>query len=300
MKKSITFKNNNINMAGDIYFPEGMDENKKYPAIICVHPGGGVKEQTSGLYAQNLSKQGFITLAFDASYQGASEGEPRFLEDPTARVEDIRSAVDYLTTLPYVNADKIGALGICAGGGYAISVAQTEHRIKAVAGVSSVNIGAMFRAQGIEASLETLKAIGAQRTAEANGAELMYAPWVPNTVEEINENTPVLMKEAFDYYRTSRAMHPNSPNRVLFRSFDKILAFSAFSNIDTLLTQPLLLIAGSEADTLLYSEDAYEKATCEKELFLIKGATHVAMYDIPEYVNQALDKINEFFSKKLK
>jgi fermentation-respiration switch protein FrsA (DUF1100 family) len=308
IKKSVTFKNGNLKMAGNLYLPEGMDESKKYSAIVCVHPGGGVKEQVAGLYAEKLAGQGFITLAFDASHQGESEGEPRLLEDPTARVEDVRCAVDYLTTLAFVNVEQIGALGICAGGGYAICAAQTEHRIKAVAGISSADMGGDLdgvvkreRTVGTpEAKLAMLKAVAAQRTAEANGAKPMYLTYVPDSPEGFNENTYNLMTEGYDYYRTKRGQHPNSPNKFLFTSFDKIAAFSAFSQIGTLLTQPLLLIAGTKADTRYASEQAYEMANCPKELFWVEGATHIAMYDKPEYVKQAVDKLTEFFGKNLK
>lgn len=143
--QAVYFQNGPWKMAGNLYFPKNIENGKKYPAIITVHPGGGVKEQTSGLYAKKLAEQGFITLAYDASHQGDSEGMPRYLENPTERVEDIRSAVDYLTTLPQVDAEKIGVFGICAGGGYALSAAQTEHRIKAVATASAVDIGTTFR-----------------------------------------------------------------------------------------------------------------------------------------------------------
>src|SRR5688572_13484682 len=132
MKKSTTFKNKNLKMAAEIHLPGDFAETKKYPAIVCIHPAGGVKEQTIGMYASRLAKNGFAVLTFDASYQGASEGEPRYLEDPTARVEDARAGADYLSTLPYIDMDRLGVFGICAGGGYAISVAQTEHRFKAV------------------------------------------------------------------------------------------------------------------------------------------------------------------------
>lgn len=287
-------------MAGNLYLPEGFDENKKYPAVVSVHPGGGVKEQTAGLYAQNLSDHGFVALAFDASYQGESGGEPRLLEDPNARVEDVRSAVDYLTTLPFVDVEKIGALGICAGGGYAVAAAPTERRIKAVATVSAVDIGAMFRGEGsIETQLQTLEAVAKQRTAEANGTEAHLLTWAPDTLEEIDESTPVLMREAYDYYRTPRAQHRNSPNRFLFTSVDKLMAFSAPSQISTYLTQPMLLIAGTEADTRAYSEQFYELSNGPKELFWVEGATHIDMYDIPEYVDQALTKLTEFFGKNL-
>ncbi|MEN3772804.1 alpha/beta hydrolase [Priestia megaterium] len=300
MKKSVTFKNNILNMAGNLYLPEGFDENKKYPAIVSVHPGGGVKEQTAGLYAQKLSDNGFVALAFDASYQGESEGEPRLLEDPNARVEDVRCAVDYLTTLPYVDQEKIGTLGICAGGGYVVAAAPTERRIKAVATVSAVDIGAMFRGEGsIETQLQTLEAVAKQRTAEVNGAEAHFLTYAPDTLEEMDENTPVLMREAYDYYRTPRAQHPNSPNRFLFKSVDKLMAFSATTQISDYLTQPMLLIAGTEADTRSYSEQFYELSNGPKELFWVKGATHIAMYDIPEYVDQSVNKLTEFFRENI-
>ncbi|WP_427127428.1 alpha/beta hydrolase (plasmid) [Priestia megaterium] len=300
MKKSVTFKNNILNMAGNLYLPEGFDENKKYPAIVSVHPGGGVKEQTAGLYAQKLSDNGFVALALDASCQGESEGEPRLLEDPNARVEDVRCAVDYLTTLPYVDQEKIGTLGICAGGGYVVAAAPTERRIKAVATVSAVDIGAMFRGEGsIETQLQTLEAVAKQRTAEVNGAEAHFLTYAPDTLEEMDENTPVLMREAYDYYRTPRAQHPNSPNRFLFKSVDKLMAFSATTQISDYLTQPMLLIAGTEADTRGYSEQFYELSNGPKELFWVKGATHIAMYDIPEYVDQSVNKLTEFFRENI-
>ncbi len=299
MKTSITFKNGLLHMAGDLYLPTDFDEAKKYAAVVTVHPGGGVKEQTAGLYAQRLAEQGYVALAFDASYQGESGGEPRLLEDPFARVEDVRSAVDYLTTLPFVDAEKIGALGICAGGGYAVAAAQTERRIKAVATVSAVDIGAMFRGEDSAAALQTLEAVGKQRTAEATGTEAMFLHWAPNSLEERAQATSVLMQEAYDYYRTPRAQHPNSTNRFLFSSLDKLMAFSATTNIGTFLTQPLLLIAGSEAGTRSYSEQFFALSNGPKELFWVDGATHIAMYDIPEYVAQAVTKLTAFFGENL-
>lgn len=299
--QDVYFKNGTIKMAGDLYFPDGFDKNKKYAAIIVTHPGGGVKEQTAGLYAKKLAKEGFVTLAFDASHQGESGGEPRFLENPTERVEDIRSGVDYLTTLPFVSQDRIGALGICAGGGYTINAAMTEHRIKAVGTVSAVDIGLTTRKGWngdvpVAEQLKLLDSIAKQRTAEANGAEPLLVNYVP---EQPDAKTPRDLREATEYYRTPRGQHPNSTNQMLFTSIDKMTAFSAFNQMDELLTQPLLLIAGSDAGSLWQSKQAYELAKSEKELFVVKGATHMTMYDQPDHVDQAVQKLSLFFKKNI-
>lgn len=146
--KKVNFQNlngQNISIAAVLNFPEGFNESKSYPAVVVSHPGGGVKEQTAGLYAKKLAEQGFVTIAYDASYQGESTGEPRQLENPHIRTEDVSAVIDYLTTLPYVDNDRIGAMGICAGAGYTANAAINDRRIKAVGTVSLVNIGQMFR-----------------------------------------------------------------------------------------------------------------------------------------------------------
>lgn len=299
--KAVTFKKAELNLAGMLYFPADMDHTKKYPTIVVIHPGGGIKEQTAGLYAYRLAQNGYVALAFDAAYQGASEGEPRGLEDPNSRVEDARSAVDFVTTLPYVDQSRIGALGICAGGGYAISAATTEHRIKAVATVSAVDIGAGFREgwrQGTSVAdqVKTLEAVAQQRTAEANGAEAQLTNYVPDTTEGVAEPD---MVEASEYYRLqNRWLHANSTNRLLFTSIDKIYNFSAFDRIGTLLTQPLLAIAGSKAGSLWHSQRAVRTAKGPKELYIVKGGTHMSLYD--RDVVKAMPKLVKFYSKNLK
>src|SRR3954452_14302426 len=228
--QSVTFNNNGIRMAGNVYFPAGFDNNRKYAAIISVHPGGGVKEQTAGLYAQKLAGQGFVTLAFDASHQGASGGMPRFLDDPMKRVADIYSAVDYLTALPYVDANRIGALGICAGSGTTIKAASTERRIKAVATVSAVDVGAATRKgwdgkASVSEQMATLEAVAKQRTAEVAGAAPVYVPYVP----KVGDTTaPRDLQEAADYYLTPRGQHPNAPNKLLLTSLSAMVSFTGF------------------------------------------------------------------------
>ncbi|MNH98715.1 fermentation/respiration switch protein [compost metagenome] len=299
--RHVTFKNGQIIMAGDLYLPDNFNEKKQYPTIIVAHPGGGVKEQTASLYAQKLSKKGFITLAFDASHQGESGGEPRFLENPAERVEDFRSSVDYLTTLNFVDKDRIAVLGICAGGGYGINAAMTEHRIKAVGTVSAFDIGLGFRkgwyGDGtLSDQLKLLDEVAKQRTLEANGAKPLYINYVP---EKIDANTPRDLRQAYEYYRTPRGQHKNSGNQLLFSSVDKIIAFDATDNIQELLTQPLLLIAGSDAESLWHSKHFYDLAKSKKELFLVDHATHMTMYDQPDHVNKAVEKLASFYNANL-
>ena len=145
MKKKVHFKNGCWTLAGELYLPEGFNEKKKYPALVICHPGGGVKEQTSALYAESMAKNGFIALTFDASHQGESEGDPRLLDNPIERSEDIKCGVDYLTTLPCVDRTCIVAAGSCAGAGYAIFATLTDRRIKAVCGICCTNPGATTR-----------------------------------------------------------------------------------------------------------------------------------------------------------
>ncbi|KAH7381037.1 Alpha/Beta hydrolase protein [Cadophora sp. MPI-SDFR-AT-0126] len=302
MTKDVSFQNRGVQIAAHLHLPDDFEEGRKYPALVGVHPAGGVKEQTIGLYANKLAARGFVVLVYDSSYQGASGGEPRLLEDPTTRVEDARCAADFLTTQSFVDTERMGVFGVCAGGGYALAVAQTERRFKAVAGVSATPMGeAARRFFGHPISpadqIKSLEAAAAQRTAEANGAAPIYIPFVPEKLEDIDDKTPTMLREGYEYYRTPRGQHPNSKGRFLMTSMDKMFAFSTFPLIPTLLTQPLLLIAGSEADTKVYSDEAYALSNGPKELFTVEGATHIALYDKPEYMGPAVEKLVSFFGQ---
>ena len=267
--QAVEFKNGDITMAGNVFVPADFDANRTYPTIVVVHPGGGVKEQTAGVYAQRLADQGFVTLAFDASYQGASGGMPRFLDNPMNRVGDIYSAVDYLTTLPYVDDANIGILGICAGGGVTIKASTTDPRIKSVATVSGVDTGAVASRgwngdDNISAADQqaNLQAAAAQRTAEAAGAEPVYVPYVP----AVGDTTaPLDLQEAADYYLTDRGQYPSAPNKMLMSGQIYAAGFNGFDRIDTLLTQPLLVVAGSDAGSLWHSEELYEQGGLDPE-----------------------------------
>ena len=298
--ESISFDNSGIAMAGNLYLPARFDKSKKYPAIVVAHPGGGVKEQTAGLYARHLAEQGFIALAFDASHQGASGGEPRFLNDPMKRVGDVYSAVDYLTTLPGVDDSRIGALGICAGSGASVKAAMTERRIRAIATVSAW-IGSVpgrgWNGDVVpDQRLATLDAVAKQRTAEAAGAAPVYTAYVPKVGDR---TAPRDLQEAAEYYLTPRGQHPNAPNKQLLTSAASEIAFDGFAGADVLLTQPLLMIAGSEAGSRWQSETLIAKAAGPKELFIVKGATHMTLYDRPADVKQAVAKLSTFFTNNL-
>ncbi len=301
-KKNIKFKARGLNVAAILNIPEGAEE-KKNPAIVCVHPGSSCKEQTAGIYAEKLANLGYVTIIFDASYQGESEGEPRYIEDPSARVEDIRSAVDYLTTLDFVDENRIGVLGVCAGGGYAVNAAMTEKRIKAVGTVVGANIGRVYRESADP--IQTLEAIGAQRTAEARGAETLITNWIPRNQEEREQAgiNDIDIIEAVDYYTTSRGQSPNSPNKLNFVSLGSVLAFDAFNLAESLLTQPLQIIIGDVQGAFGSYRDGHElynkAASKKKDLFIIEGASHYDLYDKEELVKKAVEKLEAFYKENL-
>lgn len=303
--EKVHFKNNQITMTGNLYYPKNFEKDKKYPTITVAHPWGGVKEQTAGLYAQKLAEKGFITLAYDATHYGESGGEPRYLENPSERVEDIRCTVDYLTTLPFVDEEKIGALGICAGGGYTISAAQTDLRIKAVAGISTYDVGDAARngLKGVYSvsyadRMQILKEAGEQRTKEARGENVRIDKLMPPSAP--SATAPQFSRESYDYYETERGHHENATGNFKFTSNIHQMEFFPFSQIETISPRPLLLIAGAKAQTLYFSEEAYKKANEPKELFIVEGATHFDMYDKPEFVTPAVEKLEEFFNTNLK
>lgn len=304
-QQKVQFENKNgqgIIMSAVVNFPENFDKEGKYPAIVVTHPGGGVKEQTAGLYAKKLAEAGIVTIAYDASYQGESTGEPRQLENPYIRTEDVSAVIDYLTTLPYIDIEKIGAMGICAGGGYTANAAINDHRIKAVGTVSGGNIGAMFRngwdgSQKSEDAFPMLLGGAGARTAEANGAEIATFPLAPTTKEEAPNKE---MQEAWEYYRTPRAQCATAPSVALVRCFTQLVTYDAFHLAELFLTQPLLLVAGSVAGSKWYSEDLYKRAaSTDKTLYLVEGADHMQMYDVPQYVEEAISVLVPFFKKNL-
>ena len=297
-------RNDGISIAANVYTPAGYDNTKKYPAIVVAHPNGGVKEQVAGLYAELLAKQGYIVIAPDAAYQGASGGTPRNVDTPSSRTADLHAAADFISTYAGVDANRIGILGICGGGGYTLNAAKTDKRFKAVATLSMFNTGLVrrngFKNSQVATIQQRLKEASEAREEEARGGEVRYVGNMPKMSKEEVAKMPFdLYREGYEYYLETHA-HPNSTFRYTQSSLLDLMRFDATDQIE-LINQPLLMLAGSKADTRDMTEDAFAKAVNAqaKELYLLEGATHIQTYWKEPYVTQAVKKLTEFFKKNL-
>ena len=299
-------KQTGIEVAANVYTPANFDPSKKDPTIVVAHPNGGVKEQVAGLYAQKLAEQGYLTIAFDAAYQGASGGAPRYTDKPQNRIEDIRAAADFISQYKGADADDLGLLGICGGGGYSIKAAQTDKRFKSVATVSMFNTGDARRNGFMRSQKDTvherLAAAAEARAKEAATGEVAYTPafGAGMTPEQVAAIKVDLYRQGYDYYAQSH-FHPNSQTNSTVASLADLMEFDVNTNVD-LINQPLLMIAGENADSLYMTEEVFANAsgTADKELFKVKGATHIETYWKPEYVKQISKKLGAFFDRTLK
>lgn len=296
MKANVTFPSNGMKLAGHLYTPEGPVPGERRPTIVVGHPMTGVKEQTPAIYAQRLADRGFVALTFDAAYQGESEGEPRALENPFQRADDFRNAVSFLTTRGEVDPERIGVLGICASGGYVPFAAQTDHRMKAVATVSGADATGFFRDPDPEGFAELVAQAGQARSEEAAGEPARLVSVLPDAVDE---SMPQIVRELCEYYKTPRGQHPRSIGAYALRSVDQLEQYDSYAGVAKLAPRPLLMIAGTEAATLPFSEGAVAAAGESAELFLVEGATHADLYDRDEPVGVAVDRLVEFFGKNL-
>ena len=300
----VTYQLHGIDISANVYTPANYDPSLKYPAVVVAHPNGGVKEQVAGLYAQRLAQQGYITIAADAAYQGASGGLPRNVDKPANRIEDIHGMADFITQYAGVDKDRVGLLGICGGGGYALKAAQTDKRFKSVATLSMFNTGRVRRNGYMDSQTSTiqqrLRQATEARAKEVAGGEIIYAADTRLTDEQIANLPFDLYRQGFEYYDKTHA-HPNSTFRYTMSSLMDLMNFDAASNME-LIDQPLLMMAGSKADSLYMTLDAFREAhrSVYKTLFLIDDATHIETYWKPKYVNVAMEQLTEFFGKTLK
>lgn len=293
-------------LAANVHLPNDFDASRSYPAVVLSTPGSSVKEQIGANYASRLAAHGIVALAFDPAHQGESGGDDRDLEDPYQRGEDISYAIDALNVTPGVDADRIGVLGICAGGGYAVHTARTDHRIRAVGTVVPVNIGDAWRSAGFDpdgpaAALDDMATV---RTREIQAAEPGRVTWLPDTLEDAAEAgiNDIDNIQAITYYRTPRGAHPRSTNRRLLRSDALLMGYDAFHLVDQLLTQPLqVVLAGREGVTGSYQAGLrlWQMAPNPVDLMVVEGAGHYEMYDVAEYVDRAVDRLSSFFGEHL-
>nr|WP_314491795.1 alpha/beta hydrolase [uncultured Chryseobacterium sp.] len=308
--KTVKIKNQvySTEIATDIYYPSNFDQKKKYVAIITAHPIGSSKEQTSGnVYGKGFAEAGFIAIAFNASFQGDSSGEPRWLEDPGPRVEDFRCVVDYLMTVNYIDENRIGCLGMCGGGGYAVKATMTDRRIKALGTVVGINFGRMVR-EGFGTGTSPVKAlegICAQRTAEAKGESLHISNSLPESPAKVEELgiSEIDVIEATKYYKTERGEKPQAATSSLDSHMAALYGFDAFFPAEHLLTQPLQIIIGGVAGGFGSYRDGFDllnRAKSEKKnIFVIEEASHYDLYWDPQYTSQAIDKLVSFYNENL-
>ncbi|MED4071768.1 alpha/beta hydrolase [Priestia endophytica] len=301
-RKSVSYYNRfGIKIAADLYLPKDFDESKKHAAVIIGAPYGGVKEQGSGIYAQNMAERGFVALAFDPSYNGYSGGEPRHISSPDLFVEDFSAAIDYVGTRPFVYRNQIGAIGMCGSGGFAISAAQVDRRIKAIATVSMYDIS-RAQSKGFKDSFTEkdrnaiLDAIAEQRYAEFEG----NPPALTERGAPIgfDDNTDPIGREFGEFYSTSRGYHPNSITQFTVTSSMSFMNFPLLTYIKSISPRPILFIIGEHAHSRYFSEDAYELAAEPKELYIVPNAGHVDLYDKTDVI--PFDKLEAFFAENLK
>lgn len=297
--RRVSYKVEGINAVANAYLPANYSQQGNIPAVVVAHPNGGSKEQVAGLYGQRLAEAGFVALVFDARFQGESGGEPRRTDKPAYRIGDIYGALDFLQTFPGVDPNRLGAFGICGGGGYTFAAAQADKRIKAVATLSLFNTGDVRRNGFLRTQIATLpqrqQELAQLRQKEAAGAAPELVEFANMSPEEARKLKVDLYREGYFYYAVTHKT-PNAPGSYLKSSLIDMIAWDA-TDCATLIDQPLLVIAGEKADSRYMSDEAFAKATGTKDKTLvhIPHATHIQTYFVPEYVAQISAKLVDFF-----
>lgn len=301
--EKVTFVNRyGITLAADLYKPKGVQ--CKLSAIAVSGPFGAVKEQASGLYAQEMATRGFLAIAFDPSFTGESGGQPRRVASPDINTEDFCAAVDYLSCRDDVDPERIGIIGICGFGGMAINAAALDPRIKATAAMTMYDMSRVTRegyfgsSDSKEARDEQRRTWAAQRTADYKAGEYTRAGGV---VDPLPDDAPQFVRDYHDYYKTSRGFHDRSGNSTDGWNATGTISFmnqpllAMAGEIDT----PVLLVHGEKAHSRYFSEGAFAQLKCDnKELMIIPGANHVDLYDNRSAI--PFDRLEAFFDNSLR
>ena len=289
-----------IALAGDLYTAKDMDKNRKQKALIVGAPYGGVKEQGPCVYANELARRGFVVLTFDPCYMGESAGEPRHVSSPDLFSENISAGVDYLGLLPFVDRERIAAIGICGSGGFSLSAAQVDTRIKAVVTASMYDMSAASRLGADKETLQKRKEeLSAQRWVDAENG---YPEWIPTFPEEpaskVPEGLDPVSDEFYRFYGVKRGHHPNARAGFTTTSDLSFMNYALLDHVDEISPRPILLIVGDRAASRFFSEQVYEKAAEPKELYVVKDAEHIDLYDRTDRI--PFDKITDFLNENLK
>jgi fermentation-respiration switch protein FrsA (DUF1100 family) len=304
--QKVTFQNQyKMQVAGNLFTPKSLDRHAGSPALVVGHPMGAVKEQSANLYATKMAEAGFAAMSVDQSFWGESEGQPRNAVAPDLYAEAFSAAVDFLGTRPFVDHNRIGAIGICGSGGFVVSAAKIDPRIKAIATVSMYDMGSVNRnglrhSQSVEQRKQAIAAAAEQRYVEFTGGKTEYTS---GTVHKLTADTDPIQREFYDFYRTPRGeFTPKGSSPLLtthptLTSNIKFMNFYPFNDIETISPRPLLFITGSEAHSREFSEEAYKLAAEPKELVIVPGAGHVDLYDRVNLI--PFDKLTDFFRRSL-
>lgn len=305
--QAVTFKNQyKMDIAGNLFLPKNMDLKSNHPAIIVGHPMGAVKEQSANMYATKMAEQGFVTLSVDLAFWGGSGGDLRNGVSPDMYAETFSAAVDFLGTRPFIDRERIGVIGICGSGSFAISAAKIDPRLKAIATVSMYDMGAANRnalnkSQTLEQRKKSIADAAAQRYVEFTGGETQYTS---GTVHQVTEKSHPIEREFYDFYRTPRGEFtpkgatPLTTTHPTLTSNVKFMNFYPFNDIETISPRALLFITGEQAHSKEFSEDAYKRAAEPKELVMVPGAGHVDLYDRANLIPWG--KLTSFFNKNMK
>jgi fermentation-respiration switch protein FrsA (DUF1100 family) len=288
-----------IEIAADLYQSSSIDMSRKHPAVVVGPPHGGVKEQGPGVYAQQLALRGFVAVAFDPSYNGESSGEPRHITSPEIFTEDFSAGVDFLGTLTHVDRDRIGALGICGSGGFALNAAQVDVRIKAVATTAMYDISRVIRDGWRDSATDderrkTLRDLASQRWDDVDAGQPALQPTFP---AEIPDGLDPITSEFFEYYVADRGHHPRSIGGFTLTSGMSHMNAGALSHLQDIGPRPVLLVTGEQAHSRYFSETVHEQTKDFSELVVVPGARHIDLYDRTDLI--PFDTLDRFFRNNL-
>lgn len=300
-RKKVVYKNRyGLEIMGELYYTKDMDLTRKHPALIVGAPYGGVKEQGPCVYGSELAQRDFVVLTFDQSFMGESGGFPRNVSSPDIFTENFSAAVDFLGLQSFVEREKIGAIGICGSGGFALSAAQMDTRIRAVATASMYDMSVAVRGGQDRAALQAVKAqLSAQRWKDAENGYPEYLPGFPEQpIEEVPANIPEPDAEWMRFYAVKRGHHPNARGGFTTTSALAMMNFPLLAHIDEISPRPILFVVGDRAHSKFFSENAYTAALEPKELYEVADAEHIDLYDRTDRI--PFDKLAEFFRSNLK